>query len=133
MFKRKHVLLAAALSLAAIWSAVALTGCSNNNGNGFSNGFTPISNPGQNEVWIYQYSFRPETLKVASGTDVTFTNKDPVPHDIASGSPAHVDSTFDSGLLSQDMSFKFTFTQPGIFHYYCSEHPDSARGVIIVN
>ncbi len=121
------------LMLALAGSVLLAVGCTSNNNDTFSNGWQPVGNPGANAIWIYQYHFTPETLTVASGTEVTFTNKDAFPHNITSGTPSHPDSLFDSGVLTQGMSFTHLFDQPGEFHYFCSTHPDSGRGLVIVN
>ncbi len=131
MVTRRYAALMA-LILALAGSVLLAVGCTNVNST-FSNGWKPVSNPGSDAVYIYQYHFTPDTLTVASGTEVTFTNKDAVPHNITSGTPSHPDSLFDSGVLTQGMSYKHLFDQPGEFHYFCATHPDSARGLIIVN
>ena len=82
-----------------------------------------------NTITIKNFAFEPSTLVVKTGTVVTWTNQDAVPHTIASdtGSPV----PFSSDSLSTGASYTFTFTQPGTFTYHCSIHP-SMKGTIIV-
>lgn len=77
---------------------------------------------------ITNYAFSPATLTVKQGTKVTWTNKDSVNHTVTSD--AGPDS-FDSGFLSQDQSFSFTFTKAGTYTYFCSAHP-YMRGTVVV-
>ena len=71
------------------------------------------------EVKIDNFTFGPQSLKIAPGTTVTWTNKDDVPHTVVS-----VDKkAFKSKALDTDDQFSFTFTQPGKYSYFCSVHP----------
>jgi nitrite reductase (NO-forming) len=59
------------------------------------------------------------TLMVALGTSVTWTNNDPgVVHTVTA-----LDGLFDSGVLAEGESFSYTFDAPGEFEYFCSPHP----------
>lgn len=79
-------------------------------------------------VEIRDFSFQPKTIKVATGTTVTWTQGDDVAHTVTSTDPAGL---FDSGDLSRGERFAFTFTEPGTYRYFCSIHP-SMRGAVIV-
>jgi plastocyanin len=84
-------------------------------------------NAGANEVAIDNFSFRPQTLTVAVGTKVTWTNRDDVPHTVVS-----IDKkTMVSQALDTDDQFSYTFSAPGTNDYYCSVHPHM-KGRIIV-
>jgi plastocyanin len=61
--------------------------------------------------------FAPVDLRVAPGTTVVWTNNDPFAHTITSD-----DGLFDSGLINQGETFSFTFTEPGVYQYYCQPH-----------
>ena len=63
-------------------------------------------------VSIDNFSFGPQTLTVKAGATVTWTNKDDIPHGIAS-----------SKALDTDDSYSFTFTAAGDYPYFCSLHP----------
>jgi amicyanin len=77
---------------------------------------------------ISDYSFSPATLTVKQGTKVTWTNKDNVGHTVTSDSGP---DSFDSGLLSNNQTFSFTFSKPGTYTYYCSVHP-YMKGTVVV-
>jgi plastocyanin len=79
------------------------------------------------QVNIYNYKFDPETLTVTSGTTVTWTNKDDIPHTVASS-----DKSFKgSGGLDTGDSYSYTFDKPGTYKYFCTLHP-FMMGVIVV-
>ncbi len=69
----------------------------------------------------------PASYTVKAGTTVTWVNKDGAAHTITSvGS-----NLFDSGNVDAGGIYKFTFTQPGTYQYYCTLHP-WMKGTIIV-
>jgi plastocyanin len=72
-------------------------------------------------------TFSPPKLTVKVGTTVTWVNKDTVIHTATSNGS----SLFDSGNLPTGAVFKFTFTQPGTYQYYCTLHT-FMRGTIVV-
>lgn len=67
-----------------------------------------------------RYSFQPATLNIKVGTQVVWTNTSDAPHTVTSdtagvfGSPANI---------TQNQTFKFTFTTAGTFPYHCNVHP----------
>jgi amicyanin len=79
------------------------------------------------QVNIFNYKFDPETVTIKAGTTVTWTNKDEIPHTVAS-----TDKTFkDSAGLDTGDSYSYTFTKPGTYSYYCTLHP-FMKGTIVV-
>jgi len=89
----------------------------------------PVATGGGNTIAIKNFAFDPASLAVKTGTTVTWTKQDSVPHIIASdtGSPA----AFSSDSLPAGASYSFTFTQAGTYPYHCTIHP-SMKGTIIV-
>ena len=83
-------------------------------------------NAGKYEVTIDNFSFSPTTLTVPTGTQVTWINRDDVPHTVVS-----TDNKFKSQALDTDEEFSFTFESAGTYEYYCSVHP-KMKGKIIV-
>jgi len=61
-----------------------------------------------------------------AGTEVTWTNNDSAPHTIISNSNA-----FQSGNLSSNDTFKFTFEKVGTYSYHCGIHPSMIGKVIV--
>lgn len=82
--------------------------------------------PAAAEVEINNFSFSPSTLTVPVGTQVTWTNKDEIPHNVVSS-----DKTIKSKVLDTDDKFTFTFTQAGTYSYICTIHP-RMKGTIVV-
>ena len=84
-------------------------------------------------VFIRNEAYQPSNIQVPVGTVITWTNNDNVTHTVTL---AHVmQSTHDvwaSGQLSPGESFSYTFTSPGTFTYYCSDHPSIMAGVVTV-
>jgi plastocyanin len=78
------------------------------------------------EVKIDNFSFGPTALTVAAGTTVTWTNRDDIPHTVASD-----DKLFKSKALDTDDKFSFTFTKPGTYGYFCSIHPKMTGKVVV--
>lgn len=90
-----------------------------------------IANSGQPsaanaEVKIDNFSFGPQTLTVAAGTTVTWTNRDDIPHTVVS-----TEGVFKSKVRDTDEKFSYTFTKAGEYPYYCSVHP-KMTGTIVV-
>lgn len=86
-------------------------------------GVLNVSIPGQPQttksVNIQGFDFQPQTLNVEVGTTVVWTNKDDAAHTVTSKG-----NVFDSGNLSNNESFEFTFNEPGAFDYLCRIHRD---------
>ena len=78
------------------------------------------------EVKIDNFSFGPQTLTVAVGTTVTWTNRDDIPHTVVAD-----DKSFKSKVLDTDEKFSTTFTKAGTFPYFCSIHPKMTGKVIV--
>jgi len=71
--------------------------------------------------------FLPQTLSLAKGTTVTWTNEDATLHTVTSGSPesesASWGKAFDSSYIPAGKIFKHTFYEIGLFDYFCTLHP----------
>jgi len=78
------------------------------------------------QVKIDNFSFTPQTLTVAAGTTVTWTNHDDVPHNVVS-----TDKVFKSKTMDTDEKFSYTFTKAGTYTYYCSIHPRMTATVVV--
>jgi len=77
-----------------------------------------------NSVTIQNFAFNPQTLTVAVGTTVTWTNQDSATHKINS-------NTFNSSDLSKGATFSYTFQTPGTYDYSCSIHPYMTGKIIV--
>ena len=92
-----------------------------------------VPNPDNNEnsqknrdVFIEDFSFNPKEIEINIGDSVTWTNRDSVGHTATSDS-----GEFDSSILMDEQSFRYTFTKAGEFGYHCAPHP-YMKGKIIV-
>ncbi len=77
-------------------------------------------------IKIDNFSFEPQTLTVPSGTTVTWTNQDDIPHTAAS-----TDGIFKSKVMDTDEKFSYTFTKAGTYPYYCTIHPKMTGKVVV--
>jgi len=78
------------------------------------------------EVKIDNFSFGPQTLTIAPGTTVTWTNRDDIPHSVVS-----TDGVFKSKVRDTDEKFAYTFSKAGTYPYYCSVHPKMTGKVVV--
>lgn len=78
------------------------------------------------DIKIDNFTFSPETLTVPANSTVTWTNKDDVPHVIAS-----TDGLFRSKGLDTDDHYSFKFTKPGTYNYFCAMHPKMTGKIVV--
>jgi plastocyanin len=78
-------------------------------------------------VFIDNFVFAPKELKVKAGTTVTWTNRDDIPHGIASSNNAFAKSK----AMDTDESYSFTFTTPGNYQYFCYLHPHMVGSIAV--
>lgn len=69
-------------------------------------------------VTVQNFAFSPADLKIKKGDIVTWTNKDSVPHQIASDT-----GKFQGPAISNGQTYSFTFNETGTFPYHCTIHP----------
>ena len=98
-----------------VLGVVAISGCTSQNQNA------------ANTVTIQNMAFNPSTLNVKVGTTVTWINKDSTTHNVVSDS-----GLFQSGDLTNGMSYNYTFNTSGSYPYHCSIHP-TMTGTIVVS
>jgi 3',5'-cyclic-AMP phosphodiesterase len=78
------------------------------------------------QVTLDNFNFSPAATTVAPGTTVTWTNRDDVPHNIAS-----TEKKFASPVLDTDQRFSYRFDAPGTYPYYCSLHPKMTGQIVV--
>ncbi len=78
------------------------------------------------EVKIDNFTFTAQTITVPAGTEVTWVNRDDIPHTVVSQ-----EGVFKSKALDTDDKFSFKFSQPGTYHYFCSIHPKMTAEVVV--
>jgi plastocyanin len=111
---------------AVLFIFVLLTSCMNMNNPSNTNSTGTLSQ-GANEVYIQGMAFSPATLTITAGTTVTWINKDTINHTVTSDTPL-----FNSGIVTSNGSFSYTFNNSGTFPYHCSIHP-AMKASIVVN
>jgi plastocyanin len=136
----RHV--AAALVLATALAACGDDGSSADSGVDSSVDTTVDSgaDTGAPEVVMELVAFTPDQLEVEAGTTVTWQQRDPGFHTVTSGTVEQggagvlqmPDSKFDSGRVTTDDTFQHTFDEPGTYPYFCSLHPATMRGEVLV-
>ncbi len=118
---------AVCLSLSAAL-AVPLVGCGDSGG-GADQASSSSTDGGQPKqaVTIQDYTYKPASLTVPTGTTVTFTNRDSTPHTATSKQTG----AFESGSIDSGKSGSITLEESGTFAYYCAFHP-FMKGTIVV-
>lgn len=79
-------------------------------------------------VVIREFRFEPQSLTVAAGATVIWTNRDDDPHTVTSADDPKL---LGSPPLDTGETFRFRFDKPGTYRYFCSIHPHM-QGTIIV-
>jgi plastocyanin len=91
---------------------------------------SPQTQLGSN-VTIKLFQYQPGRIEVIAGTTVTWMNEDEIFHTVTAAEPGTKGGGFDATLDGKGKSFSFTFSQPGIYTYYCERH-EHMRGEIEV-
>jgi plastocyanin len=99
-------------------AALAAAGCGGDDNNSNSNG-GGSEPPAQSTVGMKNIKFQPESIRVKVGQEITWTNDESVPHDVAATSGAD----FQSETFGQGGTFKFTPAKAGTIEYECTLHP----------
>jgi plastocyanin len=66
----------------------------------------------------------PAVLRVEPGTTVTWTNRDPLAHNLHA-------TQWGAGDLAPDATFTQTFAEPGTYAYACTLHPGMVGAVVV--
>jgi plastocyanin len=77
-------------------------------------------------VSIQGFAFNPTPLTIQVGDTVTWTNLDSAPHTSTSAT-----GVWNSGTLTKNQSFSFTFTQAGTYAYLCNIHTSMTGSIIV--
>ena len=77
-------------------------------------------------VEIRDMKYAPDTLTIPAGTNVTWINKDQMPHTVTDRGRSFASAALDTGD-----SYSHTFPSPGEFTYFCAVHPFMVAKVIV--
>jgi plastocyanin len=84
------------------------------------------------EVDLTANGFSPSCILVAKDDEVLFSNTDSGLHNISSDGVAPTQSTWvESGTLTPEAGFPYTFRERGSFGVHCRFHPDEHATVIV--
>jgi plastocyanin len=72
-------------------------------------------------------AFSPTVARVASGQEVTWLNKDPIPHTVTGAAG----SFGDVKEYQEGESVTYRFDRPGVFPYFCQLHPGMVGAVVV--
>ena len=78
-------------------------------------------------VEIQDFAYHPDPVTVSVGTEVTWTNRDTVPHTAT----AQGRDVLQSGTIDPDASYETTFDTAGTYEYFCEFHPNM-HGTLVV-
>lgn len=70
--------------------------------------------------------FEPASITVEPGTKVTWVHGGRMPHTITGNAEG-----LGSSTLQQGQSYSHTFTDSGLYNYYCSIHPSMTGSVVV--
>jgi plastocyanin len=88
---------------------------------------SPAVSPTTSQVVIENFTFSPDVLTVPLGTEVTWENRDDIPHTVTSEDK----TSFSSSFMDTGDRFSFRFTTPGTYPYFCSVHPMMTARVVV--
>jgi plastocyanin len=71
-------------------------------------------------------AFQPSRIEITTGTTVAWTNNDAVDHTATA-----VDRSFDSGTIAPGATWRYRFTKPGTYQFFCVVHP-FMKGTVVV-
>jgi plastocyanin len=84
-------------------------------------------------VSIVEFAFSPDTVRIAPGDSVIWTNNGAFLHTSTSGVSPVWDSLWDSGDMAHGATFVHGFPVDGTFPYFCRHHYLSGmKGVVVV-
>jgi plastocyanin len=83
----------------------------------------------------HPFAFSPLRLTVHAGTAVRWIDDADVFHTVTSTDSLEVrrpNGLFDHALFRRGDDFEYTFTRPGVYHYYCRPHAEFMTGTVEV-
>ena len=78
-------------------------------------------------VTMAKACFSPSVLRVDPGTEVTFINKDPIPHNVSAPEWGNFND------MNEGDRFQATFAEPGVYPFACTYHPGMTGAIVVGN
>jgi len=88
--------------------------------------YAALAAPGETQLTIDNFTFKPDTVTVAVGTRIVWQNDDDIPHSIV-----ETTGKFHSPALDTEDKFSFIFDKAGTFEYFCGLHPHMKGKVVV--
>ncbi|HEY2374550.1 MAG TPA: metallophosphoesterase [Gemmatimonadaceae bacterium] len=79
-----------------------------------------------NQIGIDNFAFTPTPRTVSVGTEITWINRDDVPHVVVD-----THGSFSSKVLDTNQRYSHRFTTAGTYDYFCSIHPTMTGRVVV--
>lgn len=89
---------------------------------------TKVSRPGCEET---DECYVPPEITIQRGAAVTWLNEDSAFHSVTSGLYGAPTGLFDSGHMDPLETFSYTFSEAGVYDYYCTLHPWMQGRVVV--
>lgn len=117
---------------ATLVAAVVLGACGGDDDEGTTtpDDTTPVSLVEGVEVAVSSIdnTFRPDEIEVAAGTEVVWTNDGRNDHNVL---PVEGDAWgVEADAFAPDDEYRYRFTEPGTYAYYCSLHGTTTKGMV---
>ena len=88
--------------------------------------YAALAAPGELDLTIDNFTFKPDTISVPTGTKIVWQNNDDIPHSIV-----ETTGKFHSPALDTEDKFSFTFDKAGSYEYFCGLHPHMKGKVVV--
>lgn len=115
--------------LVVLYSSFLGVSCSKENSansNGTSNNTDTTVTSNSANILISGMKFGTTTLRVKTGTTVTWTNNDQMTHTVTAD-----DGSFTSGDLNYRDTYSYTFNTVGTYNYHCKYHSNMIASVVV--
>jgi plastocyanin len=128
-----------ALILACLALGLVAAGCGGDDdddgggGGGASTSEQPADGGGGTQVSMKNIQFSPKGVTVKPGETITFTNDEPVAHDVhKTAGPGKDFASGPTGGMQEGDTFELTLDKPGKYEYVCDVHAPGMAGSITV-
>lgn len=86
---------------------------------------------GSTEIKIAKMKFETPEVRIKSGSAVTWTNTEALPHNVHFKPGGSVDKELEGPMLRANQTYSVKFNSPGTYDYICTPHP-FMKGKVVV-
>ncbi|MCK0197912.1 amicyanin [Ancylobacter sp. 6x-1] len=83
------------------------------------------------DVKIAKMKFQTPEVKIKVGETVTWTNTEPLPHNVHFKAGGPVEKDVEGPMLRANQTYSLKFNAPGTYNYICTPHPFMTGKVIV--